>query len=161
MLNPEIRIIIALRNTISKLDSGSEYQWGHMGSCNCGHLAQELTGFTKAEIHEFAMQRSGDWSEQVLEFCPDSGLSIDIIIDSMLRAGLSICTIRQLEKLSNPEILAAIPSKDKPLKQNKRSDVIKYMRAWVKILENNLGHEISISSLEDHYWRLLPKQEVI
>ncbi|HEX9650103.1 MAG TPA: hypothetical protein VGA21_06060 [Cyclobacteriaceae bacterium] len=157
MVNPGIELLIALRKTISKLESGSAYQWGHMGCCNCGHLAQELTNLTKAQIHEYAMQRTGDWNDQVLEYCPDSGLPIDAIIDSMLNAGLTIDYIRQLEKLSNPGILAIIPSHDKPLSQNKRSDVIIYMNAWVKILEGNLMSEIKIHSLEDPWVQPIAK----
>jgi hypothetical protein len=61
--NPEL--IQALRRTAQKLSIGNPYQWGHMGSCNCGNLAQELTQLTKAQIHEFAMQGRGDWREQV------------------------------------------------------------------------------------------------
>jgi hypothetical protein len=74
--NPEL--IQALRRTAQKLSIGNPYQWGHMGSCNCGNLAQELTQLTKAQIHEFAMQGRGDWREQVEEFCPTSGLPMDL-----------------------------------------------------------------------------------
>jgi hypothetical protein len=33
--------IQALRSAIAKLEKSDDYQWGHMGSCNCGYLAQE------------------------------------------------------------------------------------------------------------------------
>ena len=33
-------LIEALRKTAKKLEKGARYQWGHMGCCNCGNLAQ-------------------------------------------------------------------------------------------------------------------------
>ena len=80
MATANLPLVDALRRTARKLASGASYQWGHMGSCNCGNLAQELTRLTKAEIHAFAMQGRGDWREQVEEFCPTSGLPMDLLI---------------------------------------------------------------------------------
>ena len=72
MARASINLIQALRRTANNLLSGSKYQWGHMGACNCGNLAQELTSLTKKEIHDYAMRGHGDWSEQVDAFCPTS-----------------------------------------------------------------------------------------
>ena len=41
-------LIAALERTVSKLQQGASYQWGHMGACNCGNLAQELTPFSQS-----------------------------------------------------------------------------------------------------------------
>ena len=57
MAAPSIELIKALRNTANSIERSQHYQWGHMGSCNCGFLAQEITKMTKAEIHARAMQR--------------------------------------------------------------------------------------------------------
>lgn len=73
MARPNPELIAAIEKTIFKLSKGAPYQWVHMGACNCGNLAQELTKLSKAEIHSYAMQRYGDWSDQILEFCPTSG----------------------------------------------------------------------------------------
>ena len=89
MAKATLDLIAALRRTANRIEKGSPYQWGHMGSCNCGNLAQELTTFTKAEIHEFAMMGRGDWNEQVEEFCPTSGLPMDLLIADMLNKGLT------------------------------------------------------------------------
>lgn len=146
MSEPTFTLITAIRNTISKLESDSPYQWGHMGSCNCGHLAQQITNLSQAQIHEYAMQRMGDWNEQVMEYCPESGLPIDTIIDAMLSAGLSLEDIKQLEKLSNPIILDRIPENNLPLSQNNRRDVIHYFKAWLKILEEQWAENIPFNS---------------
>ena len=60
MAQAKVEIIDALRRTAKKLSSGNEYMWGHMGSCNCGNLVQEVTKRTKAEIHAYAMQGNGE-----------------------------------------------------------------------------------------------------
>lgn len=133
------KLIEALQKTIQKLENGEKYQWGHMGSCNCGHLAQELTNLSKAEIHEYAlMTRSGDWADQVSAFCANSGLHMDIIIDEMLRHGLTRQDLIHLERLSDQKILRRLPMEERYLKHNKKDDVIKYFKTWLEVLEEEL-----------------------
>lgn len=128
-------LIAALENTILNLTKGASYQWGHMGACNCGNLAQELTQLTKGEIHAYAMQRHGDWSEQILEFCPTSGYPIDLMIQKMLDAGLSLEDLSNLEKLSDPEILATMPKEKRDsITKNSKEDLIYYLQNWAKLL---------------------------
>jgi hypothetical protein len=149
--NPDL--INALRITAKKLAEGGNYQWGHMGSCNCGNLAQELTNLTKSEIHQFAMQGRGDWREQVEEFCPTSGLSIDLLIADLLHRGLSVTDLQDLEWLSDQKILKRIPleRRDK-MRHNVREDVVLYMNTWANILEEQLIPHIKIdlSFLEEN-----------
>jgi hypothetical protein len=83
MAKSTLPVIQALRDTAQRLATQAPYQWGHMGSCNCGHLAQTITRLTKAEIHARAMQRYGDWERQLIDYCPTSGLPIDQTIDEM------------------------------------------------------------------------------
>lgn len=51
-------LIAILRATANRVESGAEYRWAHMGSCNCGHLAQALTNSSRAEIHRRAQQQN-------------------------------------------------------------------------------------------------------
>lgn len=53
MARPNPDLIAAIEKTILKLSKGAPYQWVHMGACNCGNLAQELTKLSKAEIHSY------------------------------------------------------------------------------------------------------------
>ncbi|SEJ71717.1 hypothetical protein SAMN05192553_10999 [Cyclobacterium xiamenense] len=131
------KLILALRKTISKLKKGAPYQWGHMGACNCGNLAQEITRISKSDIHRFAMQRSGDWSEQLNDYCPSSGLPMDLMISELLGIGLSREDLIHLERLSDPEILALIPMDQRMhLVKNKKEDLLLYLETWVRQLEN-------------------------
>ena len=137
MSRVSVELIDAVRKTIVKLKKGAPYQWGHMGSCNCGNLAQELIQLTKEEIHRYAMEKSGDWNDQLIDYCPDSGYPMDLMIGKMLEKGLKINDLRHLEKLSDPNILRNLPSsKSRNLEKNKLSDVILYFETWLEMLEN-------------------------
>jgi hypothetical protein len=131
------KLILALRKTVSKLKNGAPYQWGHMGACNCGNLAQEITRISKSDIHRFAMQRSGDWSEQLNDYCPSSGLPMDLMISELLEIGLTREDLMHLERLSDPEILALLPRERRlNLVKNKKEDLLLYLENWVRQLEN-------------------------
>ena len=141
--SPEL--IIAIRKTALKLEKGAPYQWGHMGSCNCGNLAQEITRMSKADIHEYAMRGRGDWNDQIMDFCPTSGMPMDLLISQMLEAGLSRKDLMSLEKLSDSKILERIPNK-MHLSQNRREDVILYLNVWADLLQDELLSKIDIPS---------------
>lgn len=149
MARPKPELINALRNTAKRLSASENYQWGHMGSCNCGHLVQEVTKLSKAEIHEYAMRtRGGDWSEQALDFCPTSGFLMDQVISFMLDAGMDIEDFKHLERLSDREVLRKLPLEERYLRHNKKEDVAKYMSAWADLLEEKLMGEISLEDIE-------------
>jgi hypothetical protein len=146
MANPNPELIAAIEKTVSKLKNGSPYQWGHMGACNCGNLAQELTKLEKGEIHSYAMQRHGDWNEQLIDYCPTSGYPMDLMITRMLDFGLTTVDLAHLERLSDPIILAEMSiEKRNSLSKNKKEDVIFYMISWSKLLRKNWLKENEIS----------------
>lgn len=149
MAKASVAVIQALRKTVENLEKGATYQWGHMGSCNCGNLAQVITNLDKAEIHKSAMRRHGDWNEQLIDYCPTSGLPIDHIIDEMLAFGFSREDLAHLEKLSDPKILRSLPADKKYLKHNLKSDVILYLKTWVLVLEEELIINISIKEVKE------------
>lgn len=135
MATPNPDLIAAIERTISNLQQGASYQWGHMGACNCGNLAQELTKFSKAEIHQFAMQRHGDWNEQLIDYCPTSGYPMDLMVSKMLEYGLTIDDLSHLERLSDPIILSKIEKEKRDqLNKNRREDVVFYLQTWANLL---------------------------
>jgi hypothetical protein len=136
-------VIAALRQTSQNLKNNEAYQWGHMGACNCGHLARVVTPFTKAEIHQYAVAtREGDWSEMVAEYCSVSNAPIDMVIAEMLNSGFSISDLQNLEYLSDPQILKKIGKLT--LNRNSRADLIEYLDVWVAILEEKFIENVSI-----------------
>lgn len=148
MANSTLPVIQALRDTAHRLATQAPYQWGHMGSCNCGHLAQTVTKLTKGEIHARAMQRYGDWERQLIDYCPTSGLPIDTTIDEMLALGFTRTDLTHLERLSDATIRAAIPFERRDaLRHNQRDDVVLYLRTWATLLENQLLAGIQLPDL--------------
>src|ERR1700749_5176944 len=105
MARPSFEIIEALRSAAKELDKSGAYQWGHMGACNCGFVAQEITKLTEAEIHRRALMGHGDWTEQLNDYCATSGLPFDDIISELLNSGFSKTDLQHLERLSDPAVL--------------------------------------------------------
>lgn len=135
MARATIKVIQALRETASQLERSSRYQWGHMGSCNCGFLAQVVTRQTAPAIHQAAMLGRGDWNEQLNDYCPSSGLGLDTLIDELLRFGFDREDLAHLERLSDPLILAGFPDRGKDVRHNSKKDVVEYFRRWALHLE--------------------------
>lgn len=142
MATPSLALIAGLRQAAANLKDNKPYEWGHMGSCNCGHLAQVLLKVSKAEIHRSAMTRPGDWSEQLNEYCPTSGFAMDQLIFGLLEKGLSPKDLQQLEYLSNAEVLARMGVSS--LKHNVRENVIAYLNTWADMLEEQLLQQIPL-----------------
>lgn len=138
MAKATIQVIEALRKTAENLKNRAPYQWGHMGSCNCGNLAQVVTNLDKAAIHQEAMRRHGDWNEQLFDYCPQSGLPFDHIIDTMLDFGFTRSDLAHLEKLSDDLVLANLPQGKQYLRYNNSQDVTKYLQSWADLLEKEL-----------------------
>ncbi|HEV7349254.1 hypothetical protein [Telluribacter sp.] len=154
MARPSPELIAALRRTARKLADGAPYQWGHMGSCNCGNLAQELTKLSKAEIHAHALAVGrGDWNEQLNDYCPTSGLPIDTLIADMLTAGLATDDLKHLERLSDRRVLERLPRDERALRHNLRDDVVLYLMTWADLLEEQL-----LAKIELPRWDQLPEE---
>lgn len=148
MARPTPELIEALRRTALKLKNGAPYQWGHMGGCNCGNLAQELTKLNRDQIHQYAMQRYGDWNEQVEDYCSTSQMPIDLVINEMLNAGLMLEDLKHLEKLDDRQVLVRFPLEARFLKHNVRDDVVAYMNAWADLLEEQLLEKITLPDFQ-------------
>jgi len=149
MAKPTHEIIQALRNTAKRLIESDQYQWGHMGSCNCGFLAQEITHLRRQEIHARAMSRHGDWSEQLNDYCPTSGFLMDDLIYDMLSFGFDRDDLIHLERLSQPEILNWLEPSQRNFQYNVKADAIRYLLAWAGKLENEMLDSIKLSELNE------------
>ena len=129
-------LIAALRTTARRLERGVRYRWAHMGSCNCGHLAQTLTRLPRQEIHRLALQKAGDWGEQARQYCPTSGYPMDHILGVMRSYGLDADDIWHLERLSDPEVLRRLPPGQRHLDHRLREDVVRYLRTSADLADH-------------------------
>ncbi len=146
MAYPSKYLVDALMQAADNLECGSRYMWSHMGHCNCGHLAQVLTGLSAEEIHKSAMKREGDWSEQSEHYepyCPTTGFQLDYVIDSLIEASLHPTDIRELEYLSNTQVLKRLPGGFRYLQRNQSDHVVLYLRTWAQMLQDKLNIQSS------------------
>jgi len=141
-----IELIAVLRSTAQRIQNSPNYQWGHMGACNCGHLAQEITHLSKAEIHQIALGGHGDWSTQIREYCVGSGLPMHWIIGELLALGLNNRDIENLENLADDKVLKAMPNNQRHPQRNKKLDVVTYIQCWADIL----SAELAVAELLSH-----------
>lgn len=146
MAAPSVELVRALRTTAERLKSGAQYQWGHFGACNCGHLAQTITKLSKAQIHRAAWLYAKDWADAAVEYCPTSGYPIDHVLTEMLALGLTTNDIAELERLSSLEVLARLMPERSELSRNVRDDVVLYMETWAQLLEEQLPTQADDSS---------------
>lgn len=145
-IRPEI--IHILRQTAGAIQKSADYQWGHMGLCNCGFLAQQITRLQKAEIHTRAMQGCGDWSEQLNDYCPTSGMPMDQLISDMLAFGFDVDDLKHLERLSKKEVLVKLPLHLRTLAHNNKADVVTYLLTWANLLEEELVNCVQLPDFD-------------
>jgi len=145
MTKASLENISALKKAAQKLRSKERYEWGHMGRCNCGFIAKEITKLSDAEIHQLAMEKSGDWREQLREYCHQSGIAMDVIIDIMVAEGFAVSDLIQLERLENTAIRRAISPAIPQLDYNNPLHVASYLDAWACLLEADYATNDAIS----------------
>ena len=134
----KLELIDALETAALRLRRGAPYQWGHLGQCNCGHLAQVVTGRDDASIHRAALQLGGEWADRAREYCATSGLAVDTIVGRLIDLGFSTNDLAELEALSNDRVLRRLPSGRRYLQRNRREDVVEYLETWAAWLREEL-----------------------
>ena len=135
MANSNPKLIRYIRETADRLEGGADYQWGHQGQCNCGHIVQTITELSPSEIYHRVIQTTGEWSEFANDYCMGTNLEIEEILDTLNYQGLSREDMRNVEYLSDESILSKLPGSKRYLEKNKREDAILYMRTWADVLE--------------------------
>lgn len=170
MARPSAQLIVVLRQTAVRLSREDvTYRWSSFAHCNCGHLAQTITGMDPAEIQRRAMRREGDWGSQALQSvrrpfldldfgdrpaldegawepedvgaCQVTGAALDEVLAQMYSLGLSPDDVRHLERLSDPQVRRRLGNNTGYFPHHKRENVIAYLHAWADLLEARLETE--------------------
>lgn len=128
-------VIEVLKITANRLRSGADYQWGHAGACNCGHLAQSMTSLDTREIYR---QVAGEWSEYLNDYCPITGDNVEDVVATMIRFGFEPSELADLEYLRDPEVLRRLPGGHRYLRRNERDHVVLYLETWASMLEEQI-----------------------
>ena len=171
MAQPSARLVLALRETAARLlRADVTYRWASFAHCNCGHLAQTITGLAPAEIQKRAMRREGDWGSQAREHtprrfpdfdfgdrpaldegawepenvgaCQVTGAPLDDVLDQMYSLGLSPTDVGHLERLSSPEVRRRLGNNTQYFPHHRRENVVAYLQAWAALLEEELDDEV-------------------
>jgi hypothetical protein len=164
MARPSARLIAALRETAQRLEQGDTvYRWSRFAHCNCGHLAQTITGLAPRAIEAAASHRPGDWGEQartvatraLLDATADEGAfepeSSDVcnvtrrtmteIVGALLAWGLEPVDVEALERLSDYAVRRRLGTSTIDYPHGERQNVVAYLRAWADLLEERLERE--------------------
>ena len=152
MAHPNITLINALREAAKNLRNGSHYAWGHHGSCNCGHVLQVVTQFSKEEIVRHAQTVYGEWTEIAEEYCGVTNAPAYLLVSSLEKLGLTPTDIHNLEYLEDRTVLQNLPGGFRWLKKNMREDVILYFETLATLLEEKLIDSIALPKIEE--WQM-------
>jgi hypothetical protein len=131
-------LIRALRTTAQHLADGANYEWGHMGRCNCGHLVQTITGMTDYEIVKSIDFQLGEWTEHAQDYCENTGCKVEDLFTTLAQVGFGWSDVIHLENLSDKRVLARLGGERRYLRRNSVSDVVLYMRTLTGLLEEEL-----------------------
>ena len=132
------KLVHALRETAGRLSSGAQYEWGHMGRCNCGHLVQTITDLTDREIVESIDLKLDEWTEHAKDYCDGTGHKVDDLFQALHRIGFGHEDVAHLEYLSDEVVLDRIPGGKRYLERNQVEDVTLYMNTMADLLEEEL-----------------------
>ena len=145
-----MKTIQALKRVVEALEKDTvEYDWNKPNMCNCGLIAQAALSLnpkdldTRFRADAAAYKRDTDskgscltWKAVVQRSCGVTGLSSSEIITAFGQAGFRPEDVVHLEFLENKAILkeAGIDGTQGGY-YKKKENLMKYLRAWIKILE--------------------------
>lgn len=166
MARASVRLIVALRETALSLErEATVYRWSRFAHCNCGHLAQTITGLTPNTIEAAAKRHPGDWGEQArtlcgprlrptldqgspaidgalepedIDVCNVTGQTMPQILATLFAWGLEPTDVEALERLSDSAVRRRLGTNTIDFPHGERQNVIAYLRAWADLLEEKL-----------------------
>lgn len=172
MARPSVRLVTALRETAARLRRPETvYRWSRFSLCNCGHLAQTVTGLEPGVIESASHAQGRDWGDQARAFagapsfavlareaeplgegthepegadvCSFSRRSLDDIVAALLSIGLEPNDIDALERLNDCAVRRRLGADAVELSHADRDHVIAYLEAWADLLAEQLEREAS------------------
>lgn len=170
MARASVRLVVALRETALSLErQATVYRWSRFAHCNCGHLAQTITGLAPSTIEAAAKRHPGDWGEQArtlcgprlrpsldaggpamdgalepeeLDVCNVTGQTMPEILATLFAWGLEPVDIEALERLSDSAVRRRLGTNTIDFPHGERQNVIAYLRAWAALLEEKLEEKL-------------------
>ena len=169
-------LVVALRKTAARLRREKvTYRWSSFAHCNCGHLAQTITGLGPAEIQRRAMRREGDWAGQARNLvtrpfpdfdfgdrpaldegawepenvgaCTVTGTPLDQVLEQMYAVGLTADDVGHLERLTDRQVRRRLGTHKEDFPHHRRENVVAYLEAWADLLEEQLEPETAVEEV--------------
>lgn len=133
------QLIDGLLTAADWIESGTiEYNWQSAETCNCGILAQAITGLPPGKIHIV----ESIWSKEVNR-CDQTGTPINDIIKTLMEAGMTAKDFVNLEFLVTngkvPKFWWNHEINSKPY--TKKENVINYIKKWADRLQKELNND--------------------
>lgn len=167
MGNAQMTLVVALRETAARLARQDvQYKWSSFAHCNCGHLAQTITGLAPTELQRLAMKGEGDWASQArpLQFpefdygdrpaldegawepfdvgaCQATGAPLDEVLAEMYSLGLSPEDVQHLERLTSPAVRRRLGNHRVDFPHHIRENLVAYLNAWADLIEEAMPTE--------------------
>ena len=127
--------ITALKKTIYNLENDVyHYDWCSFESCNCGVLAKTITGSNSLVAAGFLDSPTQNRKYEAFcsyAYCITTKLELPLVFQSLKDSRFTIGELNGLENLNGKNIV----EKTGKLSRTNKDDVIKYLKAWVEILE--------------------------
>jgi hypothetical protein len=128
-------LITALRQTADRLTENVNYEWGHMGRCNMGHLVQTVTNMSDVEIVASVDFQLDEWTEHANDYCEGTGHKVEDLFITLENLGFYRQDVIHLENLSDSQVLDRLPGGRRYLQRNSLDDVKLYMETLATMLE--------------------------
>jgi hypothetical protein len=122
------------------------YDWNDRTRCNCGVVARQVMQASAVELKKLLppIYEDGDfrstWGTMTETYCPETGLSENVVFSELAKAGFRVSDFSHLEELSHPAILkrmACFRREKGPVCRSRKSDVIAYLRGWAVGIEEH------------------------
>lgn len=136
------KLIEAIRKTVDDLVNNNKlYNWMECASCNCGVLAQNICNLNQQELNKRTSTVPGIWKETV---CAFTGTPMESVFLKMFSVGCTKEDIIHLENLDDGRVLKKLGKT--VMIQASKSNLIKYLDAWLSVLEEEEDKPIKLSA---------------
>lgn len=112
-----------------------EGDWGRQAN---SHVQQPSPTPPQPDFGDRPALDEGAWEPENIGACQVSGASMDFVFYSLNRMGLSSADIKQLERLSDPEVRRRLGTEKIHYPHHVRENVIHYLLEWAEMLEEEL-----------------------
>lgn len=122
----------------SEIQSKAMMQDGDWGKQANANVHQPRLSPPQPDFGDRPALDEGAWEPEDVGACQVTGASIDFVFYSLNRMGLSATDIKQLERLSDPEVRRRLGTENVYFPHHVRENVITYIIEWADMLEEDL-----------------------